>query len=519
MKNFKLCMASLAVFTMLFTSCSEEEAVGKDSEKATLSFAAVIDNMLDRAATKQAIGDLPECSDDTPAFVGIVVMQGANELIGTDDEPYMVDLAPGQLFTKEDPALELAPGNYSLNHFSVYNAEGDLIWLAPRNGSVLAAFTNSALPLSIDLGAGVKKYVDVPVLCFDDRDVNEYGYLFFELEGIKAIEFCFFANYCPPDEGGKHYSANYSVNIWTGTDNTGTLIHSDVEPVIGLNDDGDYFASPVCVALPTNADADEDYLYYEVTLQDWPENYGDAAATVISGTLSRNDIEANFGPGNQVDYEHLRFNCNDDGNGGGTGNDQDDDGVADDVDNCPAVHNPEQTDTDGDGVGDACDNCNVVANPNQEDSNNNGIGDACDYDTPPVAGDNCETAIMLGNNTFQDLGVGNRWGWAHNYTDGDGTFTFDVYAAAGQNDPDKGWLAGKVTVVVDGEDVTVTLTATNGVGFKEVHIYLEDEEPTTTAPGQFGNTYENPNPSGESYDLSYSGDGNFWIIVHAVACQ
>jgi len=193
--------------------------------------------------------------------------------------------------------------------------------------------------------------------------------------------------------------------------------------------------------------------------------------------------------------------------------------VADDVDNCPAVHNPEQTDSDGDGVGDACDNCNVVANPNQEDSNNNGIGDACDYDTPTVAGDNCETAIMLGNNTFQDLGVGNRWGWAHNYTDGDGTFTFDVYAAAGQNDPDKGWLAGKVTVVVDGEDVAVTLTATNGVGFKEVHIYLEDDEPTTTAPGQFGNTYENPNPSGESYDLSYSGDGNFWIIVHAVACQ
>lgn len=307
MKNFKLCVATFAIFTFIFTSCSKEEDTMAETEMATLSFGAIVEDMMNKSSLKQSIEDLPACSDDAPSYVRIVLMQGDTEVVGTSEDPHRVNLVSGQLFTAENEDLELMPGNYSLSYFTVYNAADEVLWVAPRAGAELADFVTSPLPLSIDLGAGVKKYVEVPVLCFDNRDVNEYGYLFFEIETNEAYEFCFFANYC--DEDGRHFTANYSVNIWLGTDASGTLLYSDLMPTTGINDAGEYFAEPVCVALPTNEDAEENYIYYELTLMDWDGNYGDVAPRVVSGNLSRNDIEANFRPNQRLEYEHVRFNC------------------------------------------------------------------------------------------------------------------------------------------------------------------------------------------------------------------
>ncbi len=69
-----------------------------------------------------------------------------------------------------------------------------------------------------------------------------------------------------------------------------------------------------------------------------------------------------------------------DGDGACDAGDDDDDGdgIADEVDDCCTIYNPDQADADGDGIGDACDNCPVIANSDQADTDGDGIGDLCE---------------------------------------------------------------------------------------------------------------------------------------------
>ena len=105
--------------------------------------------------------------------------------------------------------------------------------------------------------------------------------------------------------------------------------------------------------------------------------------------------------------------------------DSDEDGVDDELDNCPSVANPDQTDTDSDGAGDACDddddgdwvldvddNCPLTPNEDQADTDGSGLGDACndfideDNDEFEEEFDNCPVDFNPDQADFDGDGVG-----------------------------------------------------------------------------------------------------------------
>ena len=88
-----------------------------------------------------------------------------------------------------------------------------------------------------------------------------------------------------------------------------------------------------------------------------------------------------------------QFDTDDDGVGDNADNDDDNDGVIDDVDNCRLTSNADQLNTDGDAAGNACDddddndgesddvdNCPLISNAVQPNTDGDAVGNACDDD-------------------------------------------------------------------------------------------------------------------------------------------
>ncbi len=350
---------------LMVTSCSKDDAAAIDEnagETATLSFGTVLNDLISsKAALKQELS-LPECSDDAPATVEVVLSMGGTNVVGDIGSPVSIPINPtpydydsdgeDEYFTDESSDLELEPGDYVLEYFQVLDGDGDVLWAAPIDTGVPGDFSGLVdfpLPMDISLGAGVKKYVPVEVVCYDDRFVNEYGYLFFDLENSEAIEFCLFGNVC--DENGRHAPANFRFDVWMYSGDPanpwGTALFDANDPyvnTVGVNDDGDAYADPLCLFLP---DTDGEDIYYgELYLIE------NGTSTLIrEGQFTDEDVSTLFDGEENVDYYHFREGCGQSdgpdlfGEPGNPGEcdpnnpteDCDGDGVPNNTDECPGT--------------------------------------------------------------------------------------------------------------------------------------------------------------------------------------
>ena len=323
MKKIKSLMVLFLAVAFSFTSCTKDDLVSNEEqqiEKGTLSFGATLTDLVNKSLDQKQMMDMPACSDAAPASVEFILSLDGENVVGEVGDPATVSIYPvpydydndgeDEYFTDESVDLELMPGDYMLEWFRVLDDMGNVIWVAPIDTGVPGDFSNlvgSPLPMPISVQPGVKKYVPVDVICYDDREVNRYGYLFFDLEATQAIEFCLFGNVC--DETGRHYPANFRFDVWTYSGDPanpkGTPLFDENDPfinVIGVNNDGDAYAEPLCVFLPDSPV--EDVYYGELYLI---ENG--------NSTLIRNqqftdaDVKQMFDGTDATDYYHFREGC------------------------------------------------------------------------------------------------------------------------------------------------------------------------------------------------------------------
>lgn len=336
MKTFKFYLALIAVFSLLMTSCSKDEVGAEDpisDNVASLTLGPVLQSM-EADLNRQQItpDDTPECSELPPAFAQIRLVYG-------DDDTEVITIVrilsdSDGLFTEYSDDLEIpipsgeTSVSVTLTDFVVWSDDGgspgEVIWVAPKDGSEFDMFVDDPLENTFSLRAGSKNYVNVDVICFDDREVNLYGYQFFDITPVPLYEFCIFANYCA--DSGRDYTADYTFSLYEydadAEDGKGEMIYSGLTPNKGETD-GTYWADPLCVAIPGPGDAaaDEPYLVFEATLQNWNYTAGDDDEMVITQALTWEVVESLLdrdGDDETTNYWHIFFNCDEEDGPSGT---------------------------------------------------------------------------------------------------------------------------------------------------------------------------------------------------------
>ena len=129
---------SLLICLATLLSCSKDETklTDLDLQKATLSFGTLLDDLAtQRAGQKQSVQEIPSCSNGVPAYIEVALSQDGIWVVGNETNPVRVNLNPNpadydgdgtdNYFTIESPQLELDPGSYSLEYFTVYDAQGN----------------------------------------------------------------------------------------------------------------------------------------------------------------------------------------------------------------------------------------------------------------------------------------------------------------------------------------------------------------------------------------------------------
>lgn len=133
----------------------------------------------------------------------------------------------------------------------------------------------------------------------------------------------------------------------------------------------------------------------------------------------------------------------------------------------------------------------------------------------------CFTTLDLDSNGAPDF---NRWGWSNGpLIEGTSTW-YNLYAAAGQCDPDKGIIVGRMDVHYREGAVNIVMSVKPGYTLDETHLYVGNEivpkldnGKYTVAPGQYPYAHDLNGTKADYYTIE-NVSGRIYVIMHAVVC-
>ncbi len=127
--------------------------------------------------------------------------------------------------------------------------------------------------------------------------------------------------------------------------------------------------------------------------------------------------------------------------------------------------------------------------------------------------ESCETAYGKGTTASCFLPTFDRWGWTNAITPG--SYTFELWAAAGQCKTSNGTLVGSVDVVYDGVNVRVTYNVVAPYRLEETHTYVGTTMYPQVRRGR--STVSTVAPGSYYYAGPFNGR-TVYVIAHAVVC-
>jgi hypothetical protein len=209
---------SLLIFV---TACRDS---AQEPAKATLNFSL-------STSSGSAGGRVNESA--TPAAAIITVHDAAGNVI---EDHYKIKLnAFGQGFISEPVIIDLnGQQNYFLSEFLILDANDDVLYATPKEGSDLARLVSDPLDIAFDVSANQTTTVTPEVLAVGSNTPQNFGYADFGFDVIEKIDVVISA-FVQVDNGDQLSTAHIKVEGLPGAESTDVLWSYETELLAEAN--------------------------------------------------------------------------------------------------------------------------------------------------------------------------------------------------------------------------------------------------------------------------------------------